>query len=132
ISRTLPYRTMQDPFVLKGNPRFCTQYNNSETLESIGPMLSGTASWLALTVFEFLGIKYGDRTVSFSPVLPEAMKDISFTIRRTDCTLDVKVFKSEGFVRTSDETSYILDGAPCGAVIPLPADGARHTVEIRL
>lgn len=132
LDRVLPYKTLIDPYTTKGNPRFCTQYNNSETLESIGPMLSGTASWLALTVFEFLGIKYGDRTVSFSPILPETMKDISFTIRRTDCTLDVKVYKPEGFVRSSASTSYTLDGAPCSAEIPLPADGARHTVEIRL
>ena len=132
LDRVLPYKTLKDPYTTKGNPRFCTQYNNSETLESIGPMLSGTASWLALTVFEFLGIKYGDRTVSFDPILPETMKDISFTIKRTDCTLDVKVAKGEGFRRSSDTTSYTLDGAPCAKDIPLPADGDRHTVEIRL
>ncbi len=132
LDRVLPYKTLKDPYTVKGNPRFCTQYNNSETLEAIGPMLSGTASWLALTVFEFLGIKYGDRTVSFSPVLPESMKDISFTIRRTDCTLNVKVFKGEGFVRTSDSTTYTLDGVRCDATIPLPSDGSVHTVEIRL
>ena len=132
LDRVLPYKTLDDPFTTKGNPRFCTQYNNSETLESIGPMLSGTASWLALTVFEFLGIKYGDHTVSFAPILPESMKDISFTIRRTDCTLNVNVYKSEGFKRSSDATTYSLDGAPCAAEIPLPTDGKRHTVEIRL
>lgn len=132
LDRVLPYKTLKDPYTTKGNPRFCTQYNNSETLESIGPMLSGTASWLALTVFEFLGIKYGDHTVSFAPILPETMKDISFTIKRTDCTLEVKVFKGEGFVRTSDKTTYSFDGAPCGCEIPLPTDGACHKVEIRL
>ncbi|MBQ7714588.1 MAG: glycosyl transferase [Clostridia bacterium] len=132
LDRVLPYKTLKDPYTTKGNPRFCTQYNNSETLESIGPMLSGTASWLALTVFEFLGIKYGDRTVSFSPILPEDMKDISFTIKRTDCTLDVNVEKGDGFVRSSDSTTYTFDGTPCGREIPLPSDGARHTVTVKL
>ena len=48
IDKTLPYKTLEDPYILKGNPRFCTQYNNSETGENIGPILSGTASWLTL------------------------------------------------------------------------------------
>ena len=48
IDRTLPYKTLENPYILKGNPRFCTQYNNSETGEGIGPILSGTASWLTL------------------------------------------------------------------------------------
>ena len=132
LDRVLPYKTLKDPYTVKGNPRFCTQYNNSETLEAIGPMLSGTASWLALTVFEFLGISYGDGTVSLRPILPASMKDISFTIRRADCTLDVDVIKPEGFVRPSDKTVYSLDGAPCGKDIPLPSDGARHKIKIEL
>ena len=132
LDRVLPYKTLKDPYTTKGNPRFCTQYNNSETLESIGPMLSGTASWLALTVFEFLGIKYGDHTVSFAPILSESMKDISFTIRRAECTLRVKVRKGDGFRRPSATTTYTFDGAPCAAEIPLPTDGAAHTVEIAL
>jgi len=31
IDLVAPYRTMLDPFSVCGNPRFCTQYNNSET-----------------------------------------------------------------------------------------------------
>ena len=40
IDCILPYRTLQSPFETCGNPRFCTQYNNSETGENIGPTLS--------------------------------------------------------------------------------------------
>ncbi|MBR7082460.1 MAG: glycosyl transferase, partial [Clostridia bacterium] len=32
IDKTLPYKALENPCVYKGNPRFCTQYNNSETL----------------------------------------------------------------------------------------------------
>ncbi len=56
IGKTLPYKTLEHPFITKGNPRFCTQYNNSETGENIGPMLSGTASWLTLALFAAAGI----------------------------------------------------------------------------
>ncbi|MBR6917811.1 MAG: glycosyl transferase [Clostridia bacterium] len=132
LDRVLPYKTLKDPYTTKGNPRFCTQYNNTETLESIGPMLSGTASWLALTVFEFLGIKYGKGTVSFAPILPETMKDISFTIKRTDCSIKVDVRKDGGFRRIGEGTTYTFDGKPSDGVITLPTDGALHTFEIRL
>lgn len=61
LDRVYPFKAIDDPFLYCGNPRFCTQYNNSETLENVGPMLSGTASWLSLTVSEFLGISYSGR-----------------------------------------------------------------------
>ena len=42
LEKAAPYATLEDPFVRKGNPRFCTQYNNSETGENIGPMYAKT------------------------------------------------------------------------------------------
>ena len=53
LDRVYPFKAMEEPFVLCGNPRFCTQYNNSVTRENVGPMLSGTASWLSLSVSAF-------------------------------------------------------------------------------
>lgn len=132
LDRVLPYKTLDNPYVLKGNPRFCTQYNNSQTLEGIGPMLSGTASWLALTVFEFLGLCYVENGMTFDPILPEDMTEVKFTIKRMDTSYAVTVTKPEGFVRISEGTKYFFDGKEVSAVIPDSHDGCLHTVEIKL
>ncbi len=132
LDRVFPYKTMENPYVIKSNPRFCTQYNNTETLEGIGPMLSGTASWLALTVFEFLGISYTEGGLKFSPILREDMTSVEYEIKRNGTTFAVKVTKPLGFARVADTTEYLFDGEKCSSVIPDPADGKNHTVEIKL
>lgn len=132
LDRVLPYKALENPYVLKGNPRFCTQYNNSETLENIGPMLSGTASWLALTIFEFLGIAYVDGGLKFTPVLAESMTDISFEIKRGETIFKVEIKKPQGFCRVGENTKYTIDGKECGEVIPDPSDGKTHEVKIVL
>lgn len=132
MDRVFPYKTMENPYVLKGNPRFCTQYNNSQTLEGIGPMLSGTASWLALSVFEFLGIEYVEDGMIFNPILPEEMTNVKFSIRRQNSAFDITVTKPASFRRVSDATEYYFDGEKCTSLIPDPKDGKRHKIEIRL
>lgn len=47
-----PYNVLNNPYLFKGNPRLCTQYVNSLTQEHIGPVLSGTATWLLLALLE--------------------------------------------------------------------------------
>lgn len=47
-----PFNVLKNPAKLKGNPRFCTQYVNSISEEHIGPILSGTSTWLTLALFE--------------------------------------------------------------------------------
>lgn len=47
-----PFNVYKNLYVIKGNPRFCTQYVNSITNEHIGPILSGTSTWLLLTLLE--------------------------------------------------------------------------------
>ena len=47
-----PFNVLKDPYLYKGNPRFCTQYVNSFTEEHVGPILSGTATWLLLALLE--------------------------------------------------------------------------------
>ena len=132
LDRVFPYKTMDNPYIVKGNPRFCTQYNNTETLEGIGPMLSGTASWLTLTVFEFLGIGYDGGKLTFSPVLRSDMQSVEYEVKRNGTVFAVKVTKPLGFARVTDSTEYYFDGEKCGKIIPDPADGKCHTVEIRL
>lgn len=132
IRRTVPYAAMDNPYVLKGNPRFCTQYNNSETGENIGPMLSGTASWLTLAVYEFLGLEVGAEVVSFSPILPDGMERMGYTIQLADTLLKVEITSDGQSFRTGTNASFMLDGRPVDRTISRPRDGKTHTLAIRL
>lgn len=132
ISRTVPYATMEKPFTIKGNPRFCTQYNNSQTGENIGPMLSGTASWLTLAIYEFLGVDVSQDTIAISPVLQPGRKQMGYTLHLADTTIVVEIV-SDGFrFRTSEQTVYELDGKEASGVIPVLHDGGEHRLRIRL
>lgn len=132
VATVLPYKTMEHPFVTKGNPRFCTQYNNSRTGENIGPMLSGTASWLSLTISEMLGFSYTGTEIVFSPLLPPDMETVSYTVRTDGMLLDVTVRKRRGFARVGAGTVYTFDGKPFFGHLEHPRDGKRHAVEILL
>ena len=131
VGKTVPYVTMEQPFVTKGNPRFCTQYNNAETGENIGPMLSGTASWLTLALFEALGV--GDTADGFTaaPVLPADAADYRYTMQKNGTTLHVEL-DAENHFRTSAATSATLDGRAVTMPFALPKDGAEHTLKIKL
>lgn len=130
IDRTLPYTAMDDPFRLKGNPRFCTQYNNSETGENIGPMLSGTASWLTLAVYEFLGLD--NQALPALPVLRPGQTATGYTLRWADTLLKVQI-ESDGIrFRAGEGTAYLLDSVPVSGVVPRPMDGGSHHLTIRL
>lgn len=123
---------MEHPYFTKGNPRFCTQYNNSTTGENIGPMLSGTASWLNLTLMEMLGIAYEGDKMTFDPILPEDMTDIAYTLTTGDTVINVKIQKGEGFVRASEASEYTLDGVKFDRSIIRPNDGKTHEIVITL
>ncbi len=132
IDRTVPYGTMKNPFVLKGNPRFCTQYNNSETCENIGPMLSGTASWLNLAVYEFLGFDISRDTVTVSPVMLPGRERISYTVRTEDFVLEVEIVSRDGRVRATEAAVCTLDGKNAPLTFPRPRDGGTHRVTVEL
>jgi len=132
LDRALPYAAMDDPFRLKGNPRFCTQYNNSETGENIGPMLSGTASWLTLAVYEFLGLEVRAETMLFSPVLPEGKQRMGYTLQLADAALKVEVTGDGQRFRAGADSRFTLDGQRVGPIILRPHDGRLHTLDILL
>ena len=132
IDRTLPYTAMDDPFRLKGNPRFCTQYNNSETGENIGPMLSGTASWLTLAVYEFLGLGEQAETIPASPVLRPGQTATGYTLRWADTLLKVQIESSGTRFRAGEGTEYLLDSVPVSGAVHMPMDGGIHCLTIRL
>ena len=132
LDLVLPYQTLKTPYVTKGNPRFCTQYNNSETRENIGPMLSGTASWLSLSSFEFLGISHVDGGIELRPILPFGLTHAQYNVKLGDTVFSITVEKKPGFARAGENTKYFLDGKACGAVIPNAGDGKVHTVKVEM
>ena len=129
IEKTLPYKTLDNPFVLKGNPRFCTQYNNSETGENIGPILSGTASWLTLALYETCGIDIQGDTMTLSPVLNRPHLNYSLNVNGT--LLNIDIDGSRNF-RLGDNSAIYLDGNRSSSSLLLPQDGRTHNIKVVL
>lgn len=131
IGKTVPYATMAQPFVTKGNPRFCTQYNNAETGENIGPMLSGTASWLTLALFEALGVSDAADGFTVAPVLPAGVKQYRYHLQKNDTMLNVELDADNSF-RAGETTRCTLDEHPVTMPLTLPQDGKVHTLNVKL
>ena len=131
MDRTYPYKTIENPYVIKGNPRFCTQYNNSETGENIAPLLSGTASWLTLATYETCGANVGREKLAFDPVLRPGQKHLAYTLGLGDAHVHVTIDSASGAIRAGEKTTYLYDGKPCDGVVERPVSG-EHTVVISL
>ncbi|MEE3425752.1 MAG: hypothetical protein VZR26_09320, partial [Erysipelotrichaceae bacterium] len=129
IDKTLPYKTLNDPYTLKGNPRFCTQYNNSETGEGIGPILSGTASWLTLAFYEIMGIELEGDHLHIDPIINTDSFD--YTIKLNDTPIEVSIQKGNDF-KVNSQTRYIFDGKQADRNIALPTDQKAHKLEVIL
>ncbi|MCR4633889.1 MAG: hypothetical protein K5648_07180 [Erysipelotrichaceae bacterium] len=129
IDKTLPYKTLEDPYVLKGNPRFCTQYNNSQTGEGIGPVLSGTASWLTLALYEVLGIVFHDGFLHIDPILDQ--DEYSYVLKIVDTSLSVHIL-AENDHKAGKESRFSLDGNKCEQEFTFPQDGKTHHLEVIL
>ena len=133
LNRVLPYKTLENPFILKGNPRFCTQYNNSQTNENIGPMVSGTASWLTLTIFEMFGLKCTTEGIELNPMLLKDMNKADITLKIRGCQYDVLIKKNnEGFCRVNKDTKILLDGVEHRGAIPLDSKKKLRKIEIHI
>jgi len=114
-----PYHVMSDPYFLKGNPRFCTQYNNPETRENIGPILSGTATWLTLSFWEAAGFSFSAKGLSLHPILPPEVTQFTYRLFHRGCRYIVKVSKpanSAGLHLTSIQ----MNGEEKDPAEPLP------------
>lgn len=128
----LPYKAIENPFKTCGNPRWCTQYINSQTGENIGPTLSGTSTWLALTLFEMLGISYKGDKLILNPLLDEAEKEMSFSVKYLDSNYKIRIKKPIGLFRVKESTYKVnVDGKDIeDNVIVLCNDGKNHKVEM--
>ncbi|WP_438431153.1 GH36-type glycosyl hydrolase domain-containing protein [Gorillibacterium sp. sgz500922] len=134
LDLTLPYKTMENPYVTCGNPRFCTQYNNSETGENIGPILSGTSTWLTLSLLSSLGIEFTSKGLVLDPILRESDRQVAFDLQVGEAAYRIEITKPAGFHRVRDrEVSLRLDGQEwSGNVIPLDRAEAGHLIQMEL
>jgi cellobiose phosphorylase len=132
IDLALPYKTMASPFETCGNPRFCTQYNNSETGEGIGPMLSGTATWLDQALMSAFGVEFTGAGIALNPVLREEQESLNLSVRLEKSAYSIGIRKPAGFRRFADGGATVtLDGKVLeGNVLPVFTDGATHAIEI--
>ena len=132
IDLVLPYRCLEAPYRLGGNPRFCTQYNNSETGENIGPILSGTSTWLALALREAFGVSIRPESIDLAPLLAEPTADVTLDLDFGNTTFRIRVEKPRGFSRVREGRYRLtLDGRAIeGHTLPRVADHRRHEVRL--
>ncbi|MCQ2771132.1 MAG: glycosyl transferase, partial [Clostridia bacterium] len=130
IDKTIPYKTLENPYILKGNPRFCTQYNNAQTGENCGPMLSGTASWLSLAVFEILGIDYSSNGITINPIIKSKATEMNYSVKCNDTVYNVNITKPNHFCRENENTKYTLDNTTIAKPENLVLDGKEHNLKI--
>ena len=123
----MPFRTYKDIQKYKGNPRFCTQYNNSITEENIGPMLSGTATWLTLALYEIIGLSFVDNGFNINPALRYEDSHFEAKITHLNSEFNIVINKTQNNVGKKDYEIYV-DGIP--HVGPIYPDGKNHTIVI--
>lgn len=131
IDCILPYRTLKTPFKTCGNPRLCTQYNNCETGENIGPTLSGTSTWLLLCLFTCFGVEFTAENLICEPLLRKEEKNLEVFVNNGKAQYDIRITKPEGFKRTKSGVSVKVDGSSvAGTKVPVFEDGKTHIVDV--
>ena len=131
IDMICPFRTLEAPFTICGNPRWCTQYNNSESGENIGPTLSGTSTWLLLSLFQCFGVEFTAEGLRVEPLLrkDDTALDVKVTIAGTG--YNIHISKPEGFCRTLEGVKVTMDGQDMdGTLLPVAKDGKIHEVTV--
>ena len=95
-------------------------------------MLSGTATWLALSLFSGIGPEFIRDGIRLDPVLREEQEVACYRIRPMGCEYKMTIRKPAGFSRMLDKPASIeVDGKPVeGNVIPMFSDGKEHSIEV--
>lgn len=133
VDMVLPYNTLENPYERCGNPRWCTQYINSFTGEHIGPTLSGTSTWLTLTLFEMLGIEYlGDKLI-LNPLLSAEEELVKYNLRYKTGCYTITIQKPIGLFRVKDcRYSITVDNRITDSnCIDLQNDGRHHFIDMK-
>lgn len=132
IDMILPYRTLKSPFTVCGNPRWCTQYNNSDSGENIGPTLSGTSTWLLLCLFSCFGVEFTSDYLLCEPLLRKNETSLNVHVNSGVAEYDIHVTKPEGFRRSLDGEKVFVDGSEIpDTKVPVFSDGKVHKIEIK-
>lgn len=133
IDCILPYKTLEAPFLKAGNPRLCTQYNNCETGENIGPTLSGTSTWLLLCLFTCFGVNFTSDCLTIEPILRENETKIELTVKSGKADYHIIINKEVGFKRAGSNTSISCDGVKVDSLsLPIFSDGEVHEVVVNI
>jgi cellobiose phosphorylase len=128
-----PYHCFSNPYFFKGNPRFCTQYNNPLTLENVGPILSGTATWLTLSLWEACGFSCEKDGLHFAPILEKDVGQLTFSFLHQGVRYNVSVQKPVGHY-AFEVASLTADGVALDPKQPVPfiKEPSSHTIAIVL
>ena len=133
IDCILPYRTLMSPFTVCGNPRLCTQYNNSDTGENIGTTLSGTSTWLLLCLFLGFGVEFTSEALIVEPLLRPEDANEELMVKSGKASYHILVSKKAGFARTNEGVKVTCDGqALSDTRVPIFEDGKTHEIQVSI
>lgn len=131
IDKIVPFKTLKSPFTVCGNPRWCTQYNNSDSGENIGPTLSGTSTWMLLSLFQCFGVEFTSDCLVCEPLLRDEETSLNVSIKSVSAGYNIHITKPEGFRRANEGVSIKVDGEKIeGTRIPVFADGKVHDINV--
>ncbi len=132
IDCILPYRTLKSPFTVCGNPRWCTQYNNSDSGENIGPTLSGTSTWLLLCLFSCFGVEFTAENLIVEPLLRKDDTSLKVKVNSGVAEYEIDITKPQGFSRAKDGVKVFCDGKELpDTKVPVFTDGKVHNIEVK-
>lgn len=132
LSQMYPYKTLEHPYLTKGNPRFCTQYANPLTKESIGPMLSGTATWALLSLKEAFGISFLNQKEEIIPLLDKDMGDVEIHLRTIDNEIDLRIHKKKGAYAFKRKSMIVDEKEVKQLNFASLRDKTNHRIEIQM
>ena len=95
-------------------------------------MLSGTSTWLTLTLMSAFGVEYTTKGLIIDPVIREDEQTTSYSVNTGKAVYNITIKKPEGFYRSADGNVNIsVDGKGIeGNLIPLLSDNKEHNVEV--
>jgi len=96
-------------------------------------MLSGTSTWLILTLMSAFGVEYTSQGILFEPILRPDEEELSYTLNTGRARYNVTIIKGKGFKRVSGTSEVYFDGQKLPSnLVPVMTDGKEHTVTITL